>query len=226
MKLWQCDPGKYDLSRAGAAISCWSDAGSGDQSVRYGQMCGTALREAIELLVDDFHQGTGILVNTHINVRTYVPTTGENALPNYTKLTNISKHAHATTVKLTSIRPQTMCAWRSKITVEDSSQTQKQWLDLDYEECESGWWRWMLFENRTRSRLSDCCWTSCIYLKREVGRHLRENTSLVNINCNGATMLAYWVMNWKCHAKFEELTNLPNVMHIYQLADRTTARWW
>jgi len=79
---------------------------SGDQSVRYGQMWEEPpLEEAIELLVDDFHQGTGILVNTHINVRTMYPQLVKTLYRIIQEaLTNISKHAHATTVHQYDLR--------------------------------------------------------------------------------------------------------------------------
>jgi signal transduction histidine kinase len=105
MKLWQCDPGKVRpfLEQAlRLAAEAMREVRRSVSTLRADVREEPPLEEAIELLVDDFHQGTGILVNTHINVRTYVPPQLVKTLYRIIQeaLTNISKHAHATTVKI------------------------------------------------------------------------------------------------------------------------------
>jgi len=64
MKLWQCDPGSTTFLEQ--ALRLAADGSPAISQYATGR-CGEEppLEEAIELLVDDFHQGTGILVNTH-----------------------------------------------------------------------------------------------------------------------------------------------------------------
>lgn len=105
MKLWQCDPGKVRpfleqaLRLANEAIR---EVRRSVSTLRADAREEPPLEEAIASLVDDFRQGTGISTDVEIDVQTNVPPQLVKTLYRIVQeaLTNISKYAQATTVKI------------------------------------------------------------------------------------------------------------------------------
>lgn len=105
IKLWQCDPGKVQpfLEQAlRLATEAMREVRRSVSTLRADVREEPPLEEAIESLVDDFYQGTGISTEIEIDVQTSVPPQLVKTLYRIVQeaLTNISKHARATNVKI------------------------------------------------------------------------------------------------------------------------------
>ncbi len=105
LKLWQRDPNQAKLFLQQAqqlATKAMQEVRRSVSTLRADAWEAPPLEEAIALLVDDFSQGTGIPVAAQVNVKTHVPSKLVKTLYRVVQeaLTNISKYAHATTVKI------------------------------------------------------------------------------------------------------------------------------
>jgi signal transduction histidine kinase len=105
VKLWQRDPNQAQsfLQQAQQlAAKAMQEVRRSVSALRADAWEEPPLEEAIASLVNNFHQGTGISVDARVNAQTYVPPKLVKTLYRIIQeaLTNISKYAHATTVKI------------------------------------------------------------------------------------------------------------------------------
>ncbi|MGH2412906.1 MAG: sensor histidine kinase, partial [Microcystaceae cyanobacterium] len=105
VKLWQRDPNQARpfLEQAQRlATVAMQEVRRSVTTLREDAREETPLSEALESLVDDFRQGSGVSVSTCIDVRTPVPPQLVKILYRVVQeaLTNISKHAQATSVEI------------------------------------------------------------------------------------------------------------------------------
>ena len=105
VKLWRHDPHKIQpfLEQAQRlAATAMQEVRRSVSTLRADVREEPPLEEAIESLVHDFRQGTGIVTHSHIDIHTCVPSQARKAIYRIVQeaLTNISKYAQATRVDI------------------------------------------------------------------------------------------------------------------------------
>jgi signal transduction histidine kinase len=105
LKLWQSNPGKAETFLVTAkelGSKALKDVRQSVSTMRFNPLQEQSLERAIASLSENFHRSNGILLNYQINLESPVPPEISTAIYRISQesLTNISKYAYATEVKL------------------------------------------------------------------------------------------------------------------------------
>lgn len=121
LKLWQSNPTKAQIFLAQAknlGSQALQDVRQSVSTMRRNPLQGRSLEQAIASVAEDFHRSTGILPSQHVQLTDSIPTDVSTAIYRIVQeaLTNISKYASATQVKIQLIAKTT----NLELTVQDN----------------------------------------------------------------------------------------------------------